>query len=181
MKYVAFFRGINVGGKNIVKMPELARMFADLGFDGVKTYIQSGNAVFSLDAEQSLLAPLIEQNFKERFGFASAVVIRSGAEIINIINSLPFSEEEIKRAQNNDPDVEHIYVYLSEDVVNVEEINRLCAPYVGEDRYHVTNREIYLLCFNSIRDSKLAAALTKLPRPPTSRNLKTIRKISLML
>ncbi len=45
MKYAAFFRGINVGGKNIVKMAELKKLFSDLGFQKVETYIQSGNVV----------------------------------------------------------------------------------------------------------------------------------------
>ena len=81
MKYVAFFRGLNVGGKNIVKMSDLSRLFTDIGFHDVKTYIQSGNVVFSSDTEQHLLIPLIEQAFVKQFGFASAVVIRSGEEL----------------------------------------------------------------------------------------------------
>jgi len=179
--YVAFFRGINVGGKNIVKMSDLARLFAELGFSGVKTYIQSGNVIFSTDAEQSLLAPMIEQAFNERFGFASAVIIRPGEEIASIVGSLPFDETEIERAQTANPDVEHIYVYLSEDVINAEEINQICARYGGEDRYYLTDREIYLLCQQSVRDSKLAAAFAKLPQPLTSRNLKTLNKIIQLL
>ena len=181
MKYVAFFRGINVGGKNIVKMSDLSRLFTGLGFHDVKTYIQSGNVVFSSDMEQHLFVPVIEQAFKERFGFLSAVVVRTGMEIEIIIDSLPFSKAEIEQAQNENPDVEHIYIYLSNNTIEIEAVNKLCSSYSGKDRLQIMNREIYLLSFQSIRDSKLATVLTKLPQPLTSRNLKTIEKISLML
>ena len=181
MKYVAFFRGINVGGKNIVKMIDLSQLFIGLGFHDIKTYIQSGNVIFSSDIEQHLLVPLIEQAFEEQFGFSSAVVIRSGTEIKSIVDSLPFGAEEIKQAQKENPDVEHIYIYLSNSAIDIEKVNQLCASYSGIDRFRIINREIYLLCFQSIRDSKLAIVLTKLPQPLTSRNLKTMEKISSML
>jgi len=180
VKYVAFFRGINVGGKNIAKMADLSRLFIGLGFRDVKTYIQSGNVIFSSDMEQHLLIPVIEQAFKEQFCFSSAVVIRSGAEIESIVDSLPFRDAEIEQAQNENPDVEHIYIYLSNDTIDIEKVNRLCASYSGKDRFQIMDCEIYLLCFQSIRDSKLAAMLTKLPQPLTSRNFKTMEKISLM-
>ena len=181
MKYVDFFRGINVGGKNIAKMSVLSQLFIRLGFFDVKTYIQSGNVFFSSDMEQHLLIPLIEQAFEEQFGFTSAVVIRSDAEIKSVIDSLPFGTAEIEQAQNENPDVEHIYFYLSNSAIDVERVKQLCASYSGKDRFQIINREIYLLCFQSVRDSKLATMLTKLPQPLTSRNLKTMEKISSML
>jgi len=179
VKYVAFFRGINVGGKNIVKMTDLSQLFISLGFHDVKTYIQSGNVIFSSDIEQHLLVPLIEQAFEEQFGFSSAVVIRSDTEIGSIVDSLPFRAEEIEQAQNENPDVEHIYIFLSNSAIDIEKVSQLTASYYGKDRSQIVDREIYLLCFQSIRDSKLAAALVKLPQPLTSRNLKTLEKIRL--
>ena len=181
MKYVAFFRGINVGGKNIVKMSDLSQLFIGLGFYAVKTYIQSGNVIFSSDMERHLLIPVIEQTFEEQFGFPSAVVIRSDAEIESIVDSLPFGTSVIEQAKKENPDVEHIYIYLSNSDIDIEKVSQLCASYNGKDRFQIMNREIYLLCFQSIRDSKLATMLAKLPNPLTSRNLKTMEKISLIL
>ena len=181
MKYVAFFRGLNVGGKNIVKMSDLSRLFTGLGFHDVKTYIQSGNVIFSSDTEQHPLIPLIEQAFVKQFGFASAVVIRSGEEIESVVASLPFGAAEIEQAQNENPDVEHVYICFSNNLIDIEKANQLRALYNGKDRFQIVDREIYLLCFQSIRDSKLAAALVKLPQPLTSRNLKTLEKIRLMI
>ena len=181
MKYVAFFRGINVGGKNTVKMSDLRQLLIGAGFHDVKTYIQSGNVIFLSDMEQHLLASVIEHAFKEQFGFSSAVIVRSGAEIESIVDALPFSETEIEQAQNENPDVEHIYIYLSNSTIDIDKVNQLCASYSGKDSFKIMSREIYLLCFQSVRDSKLATVLTKLPQPLTSRNLKTIKKISLLL
>jgi uncharacterized protein (DUF1697 family) len=179
LKYVAFFRSINVGGKNIVRMSDLSQLFSGLGFRDVKTYIQSGNVIFSSDKEQHLLIPLIEQAFERQFGFSSAVVVRLDTEIESIADAVPFGKTEIEQAQSENPDVEHIYVYLSNSPIGAEKVYQLCASYNGKDKFQVINREIYLLCFQSIRDSKLAAMLVKLPQPLTSRNLKTIEKISL--
>jgi len=181
MKYVAFFRGINVGGKNIVKMSALSQLFIDLGFHSVKTYIQSGNVIFTSDIEQQLLKPLIEQAFQEQFGFQSAVVIRSDTEVAKIVASLPFGAVEIEQAQNEVPNVEHIYIYMSDCAPDIEKISRLFASYNGKDKFHIVDCEIYILCFQSIRDSKLATLLMKLPQTLTARNLKTMKKISMML
>ena len=178
MKYVAFFRGINVGGKHIVKMAALGQLFSDLGLIDVKTYIQSGNVIFSSDLEQHLLIPLIENAFEARFEFSSAVVIRSDAEIRSLVDALPFEASEIEQAENENPDVEHVYIYLSQSAIDSERVDRLCVSYDGKDRIKILEREIYLLCFQSIRDSKLAALLTKLPQPLTFRNLRTLKKIS---
>jgi len=180
VKNVAFFRGINVGGKKIVKMSALNQLFFGLGFLDVRTYIQSGNVIFTSDMEQHLLTPLIEHAFEKQFGFPSAVVIRSTIEIQSIIDSLPFGAAEIEQAQSENPNVEHIYIYLSNSIIDIKKVNQLCTSYNGKDRVQIRNREVYLLCFQSIRDSKLATLLTKLPYSLTSRNLKTMEKISSM-
>ncbi len=181
MRYVAFFRGINVGGKNIVKMADLKKLFSDLGFWEVITYLQSGNVIFSSENNRQTLSPLIANAFAEHFGFQSAVVIRSSAEIANIADSVPYKTEEIEQTKQQNPDAEHLYVYLSDTVIDSQEINQLCADYKGEDKLYIKEYDIYLLCHQSIRDSKLAAKLAKLQQPSTARNLKTINKIKSLL
>jgi uncharacterized protein (DUF1697 family) len=126
------------------------------------------------------LTILIEKGFEERFGLKSAVVVRSDTEISDIISSLPFTAAEIEQAENEAPDVEHLYVYLSDTAVDREKVGQLCGSYIGKDKIHVNGREIYLLCSQSIRDSKLAASLTKLPQPMTTRNFKTMKKVCSM-
>ena len=75
MKYAALFRGINVGGKNIVKMADLRQLLWDLGLGKVQTYLQSGNAVFESALEEITLRDKIQDGFAERFGFESIVLI----------------------------------------------------------------------------------------------------------
>ncbi|SBW01455.1 conserved hypothetical protein [uncultured Eubacteriales bacterium] len=180
-KYAAFFRGLNVGGKNIVKMADLETLFSSLGFQEVKTYIQSGNVVFSSQQDEIALAAPITSAFETRFGFQSAVILRSDTELSDIIHSLPFSAAEIEIAEKETPDVEHLYVYLSDAALDREQVTRICADYDGKDTIYAANREIYLLCRQSVRNSKLAARLAKLPQALTARNLRTLEKISGML
>jgi len=177
MRYIAFFRGINVGGKNIVKMADLKQLFLSLGFLDVKTYIQSGNVIFSSAENEGSLVSLISKAFESQFGFNSVPIIRSGEELAKIINTHPFTAEEIDSAQNKTPDVEHEYVYLSNKPINADKINKLFEGLVGEDKIYIEGRELYFLCAQGIRDSKLAAKLAKYQHPMTSRNFKTMNKI----
>ena len=69
MKYVAFLRGINVGGKNKVKMETLREILSAQGFENVKTYINSGNVIFETDKTDDLkLAGQIEKAIEKEFG-----------------------------------------------------------------------------------------------------------------
>lgn len=180
-RYVAFFRSINVGGKNKAAMAELKQMFADLGLVDARTYLQSGNVVFSSAQDKAMLTALLRPAFESRFGFRSEVILRTGAELAAILAALPFSMAEIQQAQKQAPDVEHLYVYLADTALDQERIRQLCAGYDGEDKLFATEYEIYLLCSQSIRNSRLAAALTKLPQPLTARNLNTMGKLVAML
>ena len=180
MKYAAFFKGINVGGRNKVKMEELRNLLDGLGFGSVKSYIQSGNAVFSSDVSQESLSGLISSEFEKRFGFASAVVIRSGLQLAEIASCKPFGEEAVGEATLHNPDVEHCYVYLSETLLDRKEIEKAAVNGDG-DLIHLKEREIYLLCRGSIRDSKAAEGFAKLKTPLTARNMKTIDRVLNML
>lgn len=177
MRYVALFRGINVGGKNKVAMADLRKALSGLGLASVQTYIQSGNALFDSELSEGELVPLIEQGFKAAFGFESAVVLRTADQLAAIINNLPFSEAEIAQAAQDAAGAECLYCHLLADVAPAERIDALNAADGGPDRLVASGREVYLLCHRSILDSKLAASLSKLKLPMTARNLKTLRKL----
>lgn len=69
-RYVALLRGINVGGKNLIRMPDLKRCFEEMGFADVVTYIQSGNVIFAAgDAagDRAGIVQRIEAGLAERF------------------------------------------------------------------------------------------------------------------
>jgi uncharacterized protein (DUF1697 family) len=81
-QYVALLRGINVGGKNLIKMTDLAAFFQALGFQSVRTYIQSGNVIFSADeADKSRLTDLLEAGLSKRFQYDASLVLRTEKEM----------------------------------------------------------------------------------------------------
>ena len=96
MIYVALLRGINVGGNNKVAMPMLAKLFLSLGFTDVRTYINSGNVIFSAPAcDEALLAQTIEQAIEKSFGFPVRTIVRTETHIATICAQVP------KKWQNN--------------------------------------------------------------------------------
>jgi len=89
-KYIALLRGINVGGKNIIKMTDLKSSFEKIGFKSVSTYIQSGNVLFeSSDPDTSSLELKIEKNLSKTFNYSSTVLVRSHSQIKQILSKVP--------------------------------------------------------------------------------------------
>jgi uncharacterized protein (DUF1697 family) len=89
-RFVALLRGINVGGKNLVRMPDLAACFAAAGYAGVRTYIQSGNVLFeSGQADGLALETEIEGALAATFGLPVKVVVRSRAEFAATVTAVP--------------------------------------------------------------------------------------------
>ncbi|MBI3871518.1 MAG: DUF1697 domain-containing protein [candidate division Zixibacteria bacterium] len=92
-RYAAFLRGINVGGRNLVKMDDLSRLFTSLGFDDVKTYIQSGNVIFDSPAQDSeALVGKIEKGLLKLLDNPIAVFVRTIPELEEIVKRDPFKK-----------------------------------------------------------------------------------------
>ena len=88
--YVALLRGINVGGRNLIKMPALKACFEANGFEDVATYIQSGNVLFaSVGTKTAELTERIEAMLGEAFGYAATVVVRSHKQMRVIVDRAP--------------------------------------------------------------------------------------------
>jgi uncharacterized protein (DUF1697 family) len=89
-QYVALLRGINVGGKNLIKMTELKACFEELGLKDVRTYIQSGNVLFYTGySDQVRLTRQIEDALSKTFNYSSRVVLRSDDEMKAIVAHAP--------------------------------------------------------------------------------------------
>jgi uncharacterized protein (DUF1697 family) len=87
---VALLRGINVGGKNPIRMPALQACFADLGLTAVATYIQSGNVVFtSAGSATGALVARIEEALAATFTCAPSVVLRTRKQMLDVIERAP--------------------------------------------------------------------------------------------
>jgi uncharacterized protein (DUF1697 family) len=93
--YVALFRGLNVGGNNILPMKELVALLENIGLQSVRTYIQSGNAVFqSEETNASLLTNKIRTAIKKSNGFEPQVLLLELEEMERAVGSNPFPEAE---------------------------------------------------------------------------------------
>ena len=92
-KYVAFLRGINVGGRKLVGMDDLSRTFVSIGLKNVKTYIQSGNVLFeSASTNKKTVAKQIEKGIHGLFKADVAVFLRSIDELQQIVKLDPFKK-----------------------------------------------------------------------------------------
>ena len=90
IQYVALLRGINVGGKNLIKMTDLRACFEELGFKHVRTYIQSGNLLFHAnELDRATLTTQIEDALSTTFNYSSRVVVRSAEEMKEIVTHAP--------------------------------------------------------------------------------------------
>ena len=89
-QYVALLRGINVGGKNLIKMTELKACFEAQGFHDVATYIQSGNVLFrTAGSDQAGLISRIEELLEATFKYRASVVLRSANQLQKIVTRAP--------------------------------------------------------------------------------------------
>ena len=86
---MALLRGINVGGKNIVRMADLRTAFEAAGYAAVSTYIQSGNVLFESDGPPEALEGDIETMLESTFGLSLVVVARSHQQLRNVVDRVP--------------------------------------------------------------------------------------------
>lgn len=88
--YLALLRGINVGGRNLIRMTDLAACFTDRGFADVGTYIQSGNVLFgSRETNLTTITRTVERMLSAAFGYDATVVIRSHEQVRRVVEGAP--------------------------------------------------------------------------------------------
>lgn len=167
--YVALLRAVNVGGRNKIKMAELKRLFEEMGFGQVQTYIQSGNVLFTAAEEEQSLRRRVEGAIEATFGFPVTVVLRTAAELQQLLVACPFASDALGEGES-------LYVSLLADVPAQLGLDRLLAYSSEIDQCQVVGREVYLFYRQSILDSKLANAFLeqRLGVRSTVRNWRTI-------
>jgi uncharacterized protein (DUF1697 family) len=172
--YTALLRGINVGGSRKVPMADLRTLLSGLGHDGVRTYLQSGQAVFSSEhGDEESLAAEIAHAIEKHFGFGVDVIVRDHAYLKAIADACPFPAADLEPKQL------HV-TYFSAPVTpdRFAEIDQ--AAYLPEE-FRLGDRALYLYAPDGLGRSKLAVHLSK-PRITkgliaTSRNWKTVVKL----
>ena len=94
-RYVAFLRGINVGGHNIIKKETLQNAFTSLGFTDVSTYKQSGNVIFETDLKDpEAIRKTIQEKLNQLVGGEIAVFVRTVAQLGELVKSNPFKNQD---------------------------------------------------------------------------------------
>jgi uncharacterized protein (DUF1697 family) len=170
-RYVALFRGINVGKAKRVAMADLRRLLAALGFTDVATLLNSGNAVFTAaKTSNAKLAARVRAAVREELGVDAHVVVKSGEEIAAIVagNTLAAVATNPSR----------LLVVMTDDDGSLATVKPLAKQLWGEEKIHVGKSAAYLWCANGILESPAAAALLgKLGDTQTTRNWATLGKI----
>ncbi|QKW19328.1 DUF1697 domain-containing protein [Kitasatospora sp. NA04385] len=93
--YIAFLRAVNVGGRT-VKMDRLRELFAELGLEGVRTYIQSGNVFFrTAETDRAALGARIEAALEAGLGYPVPVMLRTVEEVEALLALDPFAAVEV--------------------------------------------------------------------------------------
>lgn len=169
--YVALFRGINVGGNNVLPMKELVAVLESIGARNVRTYIQSGNAVFqSEETDASLLSGRIRGAIRKNFGFEPQVLVMEAEELAKALGSNPFPEAE------SEPKTLHLYFLAS--VPGKPDLDALESLKGEREHYVLQDSVFYLHAPDGIGRSKLAANAEKLLGvPATARNWRTASRI----
>ena len=172
--YIALFRGINVGGNNVLPMKDLVAQLENLGSQNVKTYIQSGNVVFqNKEEDDSLLSNKIRTAIKKSHGFEPQVLLLEVEEIEKAVGSNPFPEAE------SEPKTLHV-LFLASTPKNPD-LGALESIKSDRERFALKDGVFYLHAPEGIGRSKLAANTEKvLGVAITGRNWRTVRRVVAM-
>ncbi|MGA2905413.1 MAG: DUF1697 domain-containing protein [Candidatus Korobacteraceae bacterium] len=174
--YVAMLRGINVGGKHVLPMKQLAEMFVEARCANVRTYIQSGNVIFTASPKVIKGLPaLLKKKIEERFGFSVPVVLRNREELAQAARSNPLLKAGLPE--------QTLHVYFLADVPTADAVKALDPHRSAPDAFHVSGREVYLHLPNGMARTKLTNAYfdSKLSTIATARNWATVLKLLEMM
>ena len=165
-------RGINLGSRNKVAMAELRTLVEALGAEDVKTYVQSGNVVFTLPAQAvSKLEKTLQDGIKKQFGLDVPVVVRTKEQLAKVRDNNPF------RRKTKDPKALHVTFLAGK--ADAKGAKELSAQDWTPDQLAVKSTEVFLLCPNGYGVSKLGNAFLekKLGVTATTRNWNTVNKL----
>ncbi|PTY38454.1 hypothetical protein BGP77_12145 [Saccharospirillum sp. MSK14-1] len=169
--WIAFFRGINVGGRNSLPMKQLKALLTELGAQNIRTYIQSGNAVFEHPAGDATdLAEQIGLAVQQAHGFKPEILLLTQTELEAAIaaNPYPQAKDEPKSVQ---------LFFLATPAVDPR-LNELAELKSNSEDFTLIDQVFYLFAPDGIGRSKLAERVErKLGVATTARNWRTVTKV----
>jgi len=164
--YVALLRAINVGGSGKLPMKQLAALCSDLGFTDVRTYIQSGNVIFSSRQGEARVRKALEVALTEALRHPADVVVRTAAEMAKVRDGNPFPKA---------PPAKVGVAFLNRRLTKAA-LEEVVIP--GKEEVVVGAREAYIHFPDGMGRSRL-----KLPKtwgPATVRNVNTVARLAAM-
>jgi uncharacterized protein (DUF1697 family) len=170
-RYIALFRGINVGEKNRLSMADLTAALDRLGCANVRTYIQSGNVVFDHAAgAAAALAASIQAELLSTLNVDSAVLLLTVPELKSAMENNPYA--------TLDADASTIHLGFLAARPYLENLDKLAALKSPSEQYYLTGAVFYLYAPDGVGRSKLAAGAERfLGVPMTDRNWRTVTKL----
>jgi uncharacterized protein (DUF1697 family) len=166
--HIALLRGVNVGD-NALRMERLRALFAELGFSDARTYVQSGNVLFTASGPPAGLAAVIEGRLVRETRLPVCVLVRTPAQLKRIVAGNPFLKEP-----GIDPRKLHVTFLAGRAPKRC--LALLGAVNSGADRWHAAGAEVYLHCPDGYGRSKLnnSAIERLLATRATTRNWNTV-------
>lgn len=173
-RWVALFRGINVGKARRLAMADLRALLQSQGCSDVRTLLNSGNAVFDATLRSPpTQARQIQAAVQAQLGVTSAVILKSAREIDAVVAAYPFG------AEVHDPS--RTLVVLTADATSLAALRPIVDGDWGSGAQVLTDQALFLWCPDGILQSKAALALTRLRFDCTSRSWTTLLKIQALL
>lgn len=170
-RQILLLRGVNLGARNRIAMPELRRALAEAGFEDARTHQQSGNVVLTADVAASELERECERLIRKRFGLEIAVVARTRSELAAVVKRDPLGEVAA--------DPKRYQVSFMRDKPERGVVRTLQAAVVEPEQLVVIGREAYAWHPAGVARSKLSAELAGrgLGVVATARNWNTVTKL----
>ena len=174
-RYVALFKGINVGKAKRIAMEDLRTLLAKLGYTDVQTLLNSGNAVFTAAAEPTgKLAEHIRQAVLKTTGVDALVIVKSAKEMAAIV-----AGNELGKVAT---DPSRLLVAVINENKALKSVEALAGEAWGDEKIHIGKHAAYLWCANGILESEALEALLKaLKGTGTTRNWSTLNKIHALM
>jgi uncharacterized protein (DUF1697 family) len=170
--YVALLRGINVGGKKPINMTDLKSCFERIGYNNVKTYINSGNVIFqSNEKDPRKIESKIEAALEKNFSHSIKVVVCSLVEMKKIIKQIP-------KKWASDKNLRNMVIFLRHTIDNPRALADIKARPGVEELHYYPGVLLWSAKFSNItRSSVMKINQMALYKDMTVRNLNTTQKI----
>jgi uncharacterized protein (DUF1697 family) len=171
--YIAFLRGINVGGRNKISMVELRQSLERVGFKNVRTYLQSGNVMLESELSSTdAITTSIGKTILATFGFDIPILVLTKPQLERIIVKTPYASEEQINTNTS------YFVLLFERPKKELHKAFQVLTYVNE-QFQLSETCVYLLCLNGYGKAKLNNNLVeaKLKVVATARNYRTMQNV----